>query len=65
MDSNNDRSNTKSKHVDVRVQNSQISIEHIGRNSMVADSLSKGLAPKVSHEYIAHMGVSHFSNLMV
>ena len=72
MYSNNNRSNTKSKHVDIkflvvkeRVQNGQISIEHIGTDSMVADPLTKGLPPKVFHEHIAHMGVSHFSDPIV
>jgi len=72
MYSNNNKSNTKSKHVDIkflvvkeRVQNGQISIEHIGTNSMVADPLTKGLPPKVFHEHIAHMGVSHFSDPIV
>ena len=61
---NNNRSSSKSKHIDVkilvvkeRVQSSQISMEHIGTNSMVTDPLTKGLPPKVFHEYIAHMGV--------
>ena len=69
---NNNRSNTTSKHADIkflvvkeRVQNGQISIEQIGTNSMVADSLTKDLSPKVFHEHIAHMGVRHFSNPMV
>ena len=54
--SNNNRSSSKSKHIDIkflivkeRVQNDQLSIEHIGTNSMIADSLTKGLSPKVFH----------------
>ena len=62
--SNNNRSSTKSKHIDIkflvvkeRVQSGQVSIEHIGTNSMVADPLTKGLPSKVFHEHTAHMGV--------
>ena len=54
--SNNNRSSSKSKHIDIkflfvkeRVQNGQLSTEHIGTNSMIADSLTKGLPPKVFH----------------
>ena len=62
--SNNNRSSSRSKHIDIkflvvkeRVQSGQISIEHIGTNSMIADPLTKGLPPKVFHEHTAHMGV--------
>ena len=62
--SNNNRSSTKSKHIDIkflvvkeRIQSRQLSIEHIGTNSMIADPLTKGLPPKVFHEHTAHMGV--------
>ena len=62
--SNNNRSSTKSKFIDLkflvvkeRVQEKQISIEHIGTSSMLADPLTKGLTPKVFHEHTAHMGV--------
>ncbi|XP_071920611.1 secreted RxLR effector protein 161-like [Coffea arabica] len=48
--SNNNRSSTKSKHIDIkflavkeRVQSGQLSIEYIGLNSMVTDPLTKGL----------------------
>ncbi|KAG8503365.1 hypothetical protein CXB51_001337 [Gossypium anomalum] len=51
--SNNNKSSSKSKHIDIkspvvkeRVQNGQISIEHIGTNSMIVDRLTKGLPPK-------------------
>src|SRR3954462_3260062 len=54
MYSNNNSSSSKSKHIDIkflavkeRIQSSQICIEHIGTNSIVADPLTKGLAPKV------------------
>ena len=62
--SNNNRSSTKSKFIDIkflvvkeRVQSGLISIEHIGTNFMFADPLTKGLPPKVFHEHTAHMGV--------
>ncbi|KAI3463923.1 hypothetical protein Pfo_020586 [Paulownia fortunei] len=65
--SNNNRSSLKSKHIDIkflvvkeRIQSCQVSIEHIGTNSMVADPLTKGLPPKVFHEHTAHMGVVLF-----
>ena len=70
--SNNNRSSTKSKHIDIkflvvkeRVQSGQISIEHIGTNSMLADPLTKGLTPKAFHEHTAHMGVILFEDAMV
>ena len=56
MYSNNNRSSSKSKFIDIkflvvkeRVQNRQISIEHLGTNSMIANPLTKGLPPKVFH----------------
>jgi hypothetical protein len=62
--SNNNRSSSKSKHIDIkfltmkeRVQSGLISIDHIGTTSMLADPLTKGLIPKQFHEYIAHMGI--------
>ena len=64
--SNNNRSSTKSKHIDIkfqvvkeRVQSRQVSIEHIGTNSMVMDSLTKGLSPKDFHEHTTHIWVSY------
>ena len=48
--SNNNISSSNSKHIDIkflvvkeRVQNDQLSIEHIGTNSMIVDSLTKRL----------------------
>ena len=62
--SNDNRSSTKSKFIDIKflvvkekVQSGLISIEHIETNSMIADSLTKGLPLKVFHEHNAHMGV--------
>ena len=62
--SNNNTSSTKSKHIDIkflvvkeRVQSRQISIEHLGTNSMIAYPRTKGLPPKVFHEHVVHMSV--------
>jgi hypothetical protein len=51
--SNNNRSSSKFKHIDIkfiavkeRVQSGLISIEHIGTASMLAYPLTKGLIPK-------------------
>jgi len=69
--SNNNKSATKSKFIDIkflvfkeRVQNRQISIEHLRINDMVADPLTKGLVPKVFQEHTAHMGVTPYSTLV-
>ncbi|KAH9656751.1 hypothetical protein KPL70_022797 [Citrus sinensis] len=69
---NNNRSSTKSKHIDIkflvvkeRVQSGQISIEHIGTNSMIADPLTKGLPPKVVHEHTACMGVILLEDIQI
>ena len=62
--SNNNRSLTKSKHIDIKflvvkekVQCGQVSIEHIETNSMIANPLTKELPPKVFHEHTTHIGV--------
>ena len=62
--SNNIRSTTKSKFIDIkflavkeRVHNRQISIEHIRTDSMLADPLTKGLVPRGFHEHTAQMGI--------
>jgi len=69
--SNNNRSTTKSKFIDIkflvmkeRVQNKQICIEHIGTDSMLADPLTKSLVPRVFHEHTTHMGVVPNSTLV-
>ncbi|KAG8502946.1 hypothetical protein CXB51_000745 [Gossypium anomalum] len=70
--SNNKRSSSKSKHIDIkflvvkeRVQNGQISIEHIETNSMIADPLTKGLPPKVFHDHTTHISVTLFEDIMI
>ena len=68
--SNNNKSSSKSKHIDIkflvvkeRVQNGQLSIEHIGTNSMIVDSRTKGLPPKVFHQHTASMGVILYEDI--
>ncbi|RVW38473.1 Retrovirus-related Pol polyprotein from transposon TNT 1-94 [Vitis vinifera] len=68
--SKNNRSSSKSKHIDIkflvvkeRVQSLQVSIEHISTNSMITDPLTKGLPPKVYHEHVTHMGVVHIDDV--
>ena len=70
--SNNNMSSTKSKYIDIkflivkeRIQSGQISIKHLGTNSMIVDPLTKGLSPKVFHEHVAHMGVLQFEESLV
>lgn len=62
--SNNNMSSTKSKFIDIkylvmkeRVQEKQFLIEHIGRNLMLADPLTKGLTPKAFHGHVGHLGL--------
>jgi len=69
--SNNNRSTTKSKFIDIkflvikeRVQNKQISIEDLRSNDILAYPLTKDSIPKVFHEHIAHMGVVPYSILV-
>ena len=70
--SNNNRSSTKSKHIDIKfliakemVQSRHISIEHLGINSMIAYSLTKGLSPNVFHEHTTHTSVLWFEESLV
>ncbi|RDX64211.1 hypothetical protein CR513_57262, partial [Mucuna pruriens] len=70
--SNNNRSSTKSKFIDIkflvvkeRIQNKQISTEHIETNFMLADPLTKRLIPKVFHEHTAHMEIKLMILLLV
>ena len=69
--SNNNRSLTKSKFIDIkflvvkkRVPSGLIFIEHIETNSMIAVPLTKGLPPKVFHEHTAHMGVVSLQDML-
>ncbi|RVX19739.1 Retrovirus-related Pol polyprotein from transposon TNT 1-94 [Vitis vinifera] len=71
--SNNNRSSTKSKYIDIKflvvkekVQSGQISIEHIGTNSMIADPLTKDYHPRSFMStlliwVLSHLRISKFS----
>ena len=48
-----------------RVQSGQVTVKHIGTNSMIADPLIKGLPPKVFHEHTAHMVVLEYEESLV
>ena len=68
--STNNMSLMKSKYMNIKflfikekVQSGHMSIEHIGRNSMIADPLTKGLSPKMFHEHTARMGVISFQDI--
>ena len=70
--SKNNRSSSKSKHIDIKflvvkekVQSLQVSIEHISTNSMIVDPLTKGLPPKVYHEHVTHMVIVHINDVIV
>jgi hypothetical protein len=59
----NNRS-TKSKYIDIkflivkkRLQINNLCIEHIGTDSILADSLTKGLSPNKFHEHVTRMGI--------
>ena len=64
--SKNNRSLSKSKHIDIKflvvkeiVQSLQVSIEHISTNSIIADPPTKGLPLKVYHEHVTHGCCTH------
>ena len=67
---NYNRSLTKSKHIDIkylvvkeRVQNGQLSIEHISTNSMLANPLTKAVLASVFREHIAYMGLKSYDDM--
>ena len=62
--SKNDRYSKGAKHMDLKylsvkeeVQNQSVQIVHIGTHDMIADPLTKGLAPKTFIGHISKMGV--------
>ena len=67
--SNNNKSSSKSKHITSsflllkKVHNGQLSIKHIGTNSMIVDSLTKGFSLKVFHEHTTNMGVIMYEDI--
>ena len=67
---NNNQSLTTSKQIDIkylvvkeRVQNGQLSIEHIGTDSVLADPLTKGVLDSVFREHIAYMGLKSYDDM--
>ena len=67
---NNSQSLKKSKHIDIKylvvkewVQNEQLSIEHIGTNSMLSDPLTKGVPDSVFREHTASMGLKSYDDM--
>ena len=48
-----------------RIQNGQLSIERIRKNSMITDPLTKGIPPKVFHVHVVHMGIASFDEVSV
>ena len=45
------------------VQNGQLSIEHIGTNSMLADPLTKAVSTTVLRKHTAYMGLISFEDM--
>ena len=70
MFANNNRSLKKSKHIDIKypvvkeqVQNGQLSIEHIGTNSMIEDPLTKALTAAVFREHTSYMSLTSYEDM--
>ncbi|CAN6486780.1 unnamed protein product [Victoria cruziana] len=68
--SNNNRSLSKSKHIDIkylvvneRTQNGHVSLEHIGTDSMITDHLTKGLPPMVFRKHTS-MGILSLDDVL-
>lgn len=62
--SNNNKSLTKSKHINIkflvvkeRVQSRQLPIKHMRTNFMIMNLLTKGVLFKMFHEHVAHTDV--------
>ena len=62
--SKNDKYSKGAKHMELKylsvkeeVQKQTVSIQHISTNYMIADPLTKGLAPKVFNEHVERMGI--------
>jgi hypothetical protein len=60
----NNKSSDATKHIDIkyfvvkdRVQDQTVEIEHISTKQMLADPLTKGLAPNIFHDHVAGMGL--------
>ncbi|KAL5762830.1 hypothetical protein ACOSP7_019094 [Xanthoceras sorbifolium] len=66
--SRNTRSSSRFKHIDIKflfvrekVVKSVICVEHIPTGLMLADSLTKSLAPRVFQEHVTYMGLIEYS----
>ena len=62
----NDKYSKGAKHMELKyltvkedVQKQRVSIEHISTQLMVADPLTKELAPKTFREHVSRMGLEH------
>ncbi|XP_050233284.1 secreted RxLR effector protein 161-like [Mercurialis annua] len=62
--SKNDKYSKDAKHMEIKyfavkeeVQKQRVSIEHISTHLMIADPLTKGLAPKTFNEHVVRMGI--------
>ena len=60
----NNKSSGAAKHIDIKfyvvkeqVQDQMICLEHVRTNKMLADPLTKSLAPNVFREHLAGMGL--------
>ncbi|XP_042988660.1 secreted RxLR effector protein 161-like [Carya illinoinensis] len=65
--SRNTRSSSRSKHIDIkflfvreRIAESCICVKHVSTEHILADSLTKGLAPKLFQEHVTHLGLLVF-----
>ncbi|XP_039120017.1 secreted RxLR effector protein 161-like [Dioscorea cayenensis subsp. rotundata] len=62
--SKNNKSGSRSKHIDFkyvalkeRVNAGEVTIQHISIELMIADPLTKGIAPKLFRDHVEHMGL--------
>ena len=60
----NNKSESRSKHIDIkylaireRVKEMKVVIEHISIELMIADPLTKGMAPKYFKDHVVQMGL--------
>ena len=70
MFANNNRSLKKSKHIDInylvvkeRVQNGQLSINHIGTNSIIDDPFTKVVTDSVFRKHTSYMGLTSYEDM--
>ncbi|XP_039123482.1 secreted RxLR effector protein 161-like [Dioscorea cayenensis subsp. rotundata] len=62
--SKNNKSGSRSKHIDIkylalkeRVNAGEVTIQHISTELMIADPLTKEIAPKLFRDHVEHMGL--------